>query len=117
MLVTSSTWSPGTPRGCSSITPKRPDTCSRNGSQDIAVLADAIRRVHEGECVLKPAIVARLIKRPRHREPLDGFTGREREVLALAEGRSNQAIASLLVLSPKTVEAHVGRVSAKLRPG
>ena len=22
-----STWSPGTPRGCSSITPKRPDTC------------------------------------------------------------------------------------------
>jgi DNA-binding NarL/FixJ family response regulator len=36
-------------------------------------------------------------------------------VLALiAEGRSNQAIADLLVLSPKTVEAHVGRVFAKL---
>ena len=82
---------------------------------DIAVLADAIRRIHEGECVLDPTIVARLIKRPRHQGPLDELTGREREVLALiAEGRSNQAIADLLVLSPKTVEAHVGRVFAKL---
>lgn len=82
---------------------------------DIAVLADAIRRIHEGECVLDPTIVARLIKRPRHQGPLDQLTGREREVLALiAEGRSNQAIAALLVLSPKTVEAHVGRVFAKL---
>ena len=82
---------------------------------DIAVLADAIRRIHEGECVLDPTIVARLIQRPRHQGPLDELTGREREVLALiAEGRSNQAIADLLVLSPKTVEAHVGRVFAKL---
>jgi DNA-binding NarL/FixJ family response regulator len=82
---------------------------------DIAVLADAIRRINEGECVLDPTIVGRLIKRPRHRGPLDELTGREREVLALiAEGRSNQAIADLLVLSPKTVEAHVGRVFAKL---
>jgi DNA-binding NarL/FixJ family response regulator len=82
---------------------------------DIAVLADAIRRINEGECVLDPTIVARLIQRPRHQGPLDELTGREREVLALiAEGRSNQAIADLLVLSPKTVEAHVGRVFAKL---
>ena len=82
---------------------------------DIAVLADAIRRINEGECVLDPTIVARLIQRPRRRGPLDELTGREREVLALiAEGRSNQAIADLLVLSPKTVEAHVGRLFAKL---
>jgi DNA-binding NarL/FixJ family response regulator len=82
---------------------------------DIAVLADAIRRVTEGECVLDPTIVARLIQRPRHRDPLDELTDREREVLALiAEGRSNHAIAELLLLSPKTVEAHIGRVFAKL---
>ena len=82
---------------------------------DIAVLADAIRRVAEGECVLDPTIVSRLIRRPRHRSPLDELTGREREVLALlGEGRSNHAIAELLVLSPKTVEAHIGRVFAKL---
>jgi len=36
-------------------------------------------------------------------------------VLALvAEGRSNQGIAQILVLSPKTVEAHVSRIMAKL---
>jgi len=82
---------------------------------DIAVLADAIRRVAEGECVLDPTIVARLIKRPRQRGPLDELTGRERQVLALiAEGRSNHGIAEILVLSPKTVEAHVGRIMAKL---
>jgi serine/threonine-protein kinase len=82
---------------------------------DIGALKDAIIRIAEGECVLDPTIVARLIKRPRHRGSLDELTNREREVLALvAEGRSNQAIAKLLVLSPKTVEAHVGRVFAKL---
>jgi len=82
---------------------------------DIGALTDAIWRIAEGECVLDPTIVARLIKRPRHRGPLDELTEREREVLTLiAEGRSNHGIAEILVLSPKTVEAHVGRIMAKL---
>jgi DNA-binding NarL/FixJ family response regulator len=82
---------------------------------DIGVLKDAIQRIAEGECVLDPTIVARLIRRPRRTGPLDELTDREREVLALiAEGRSNQGIAEVLVLSPKTVEAHVGRILAKL---
>ena len=82
---------------------------------DIGALKDAIRRIAEGECVLDPTIVARLLKRPRRPGPLDDLTEREREVLALvAEGRSNQGIAQTLVLSPKTVEAHVGRILAKL---
>jgi DNA-binding NarL/FixJ family response regulator len=82
---------------------------------DIAVLADAIGRIAEGECVLDPTIVARLVKRRRHRGPLDELTPREREVLALiAEGRSNHGISEAMVLSPKTVEAHVGRVFSKL---
>ena len=82
---------------------------------DIGAIKDAIARIAEGECVLDPTIVARLIKRPRHRRPIDELTDREREVLALiAEGRSNQSISHILVLSPKTVEAHVGRILAKL---
>jgi DNA-binding NarL/FixJ family response regulator len=82
---------------------------------DIGALKDAIQRIAEGECVLDPTIVARLLKRPRRPGPLDDLTEREREVLALvAEGRSNQGIAQALVLSPKTVEAHVGRILAKL---
>jgi len=82
---------------------------------DIGALKDAIARIGEGECVLDPTIVARLIKRPRHRRPIDELTDREREVLALiAEGRSNQGISQILVLSPKTVEAHVSRILAKL---
>ena len=82
---------------------------------DIGVLKDAIQRIAEGECVLDPTIVARLIRRSRRTGPLDELTDREREVLALiAEGRSNQGIAEVLVLSPKTVEAHVGRILAKL---
>jgi DNA-binding NarL/FixJ family response regulator len=65
---------------------------------DIGVLKDAIARAAERECVLDPTIVARLIKRPRHRGLLDELTDREREVLALiAEGRSNQGIAEILV--------------------
>ena len=69
---------------------------------DIGALKDAIQRIAEGECVLDPTIVARLLKRPRRPGPLDELTEREREVLALiAEGRSNQGIAETLVLSPK----------------
>ena len=82
---------------------------------DIAVLTDALRRIHEGECVLDPTIVARLIKRPRPDGPLTELTERERQVLALmAEGRSNQGICDRLVLSPKTVEAHVKHILTKL---
>jgi DNA-binding NarL/FixJ family response regulator len=82
---------------------------------DIAVLADAIRRVAEGECVIDPTIVSRLVHRQRQRGPLDELTDREREVLALmAEGRSNLAIGEQLYLSPKTVESHVRLIFQKL---
>ena len=77
---------------------------------DIAVLTDALRRIHQG-----PTIVARLIKRPRPGGPLAELTERERQVLALmAEGRSNQGICDRLFLSLKTVEAHVKHIFAKL---
>jgi DNA-binding NarL/FixJ family response regulator len=82
---------------------------------DLAVLTDALGRVHDGECVVDPTIVSRLVHRARHPGRLDELTEREREVLALlAEGRSNKAICDRLFLSPKTVEAHVKHIFMKL---
>jgi DNA-binding NarL/FixJ family response regulator len=83
---------------------------------DIAVLADGLRRIAEGECVLDPTIVARLVNRPREHDPLAELTEREREVLALiAEGHSNQGIGEILFLSPKTIETHIRQIFQKLR--
>lgn len=82
---------------------------------DIAVLTDAIHRVAEGECVIDPTIVSRLVHAGRSRGPLDELTDREREVLALmAEGRSNLAIGQSLFLGTKTVESHVRQIFQKL---
>ena len=82
---------------------------------DVAVLVDALERVVRGECVIDPTIISALLRRPRDPGPLDGLTEQERAVLALvAEGRSNQAIAHRLFLSPKTVEAHIRHILQKL---
>ena len=82
---------------------------------DVAVLTDALRRVCDGECVLDPTIVRRLLARRSRSEPLARLTEREREVLALmAEGRSNAAVSERLALSTKTVEAHVRSIFTKL---
>ena len=82
---------------------------------DIGQFTDAIRRVAAGESVIDPEIVSRLVARPRRDSPLETLTERELAVLALmAEGRSNQAIAAQLYMSPKTVETHVGSLFAKL---
>jgi DNA-binding NarL/FixJ family response regulator len=82
---------------------------------NVSAFTDVIQRVAAGESVIDSEVVARLVTRPRTDSPLATLTERELEVLALmAEGRSNQAIASQLYLSPKTVEAHVGNMFAKL---
>jgi DNA-binding NarL/FixJ family response regulator len=81
---------------------------------DIAVLADALHRIAEGECVIDPTIVAQLVAR-RRAGPLEQLTEREREVLALmAEGHSNEAIGERLFLSPRTVETHIRQIFLKL---
>jgi len=49
------------------------------------------------------------------RQAFGGLTEREREVAALiAEGQSNRAIADLLVVGTRTVEAHVSNILSKL---
>lgn len=82
---------------------------------DGAVLVDALRRVCDGETVVDPTIVSRLLGRQRREDPLDALTDREREVLSLvAEGLSNKAIAERLFVAERTVEAHVTQVFLKL---
>ena len=82
---------------------------------DIAVLVEAVHRVAEGECVLDPTIVARVMKRDDAGSPLRLLTAREREVLNLmAQGRSNAAIAGDLWISSKTVEAMIAQIFRKL---
>jgi DNA-binding NarL/FixJ family response regulator len=95
--------------------PERSGYLLKERVSDVAVLVDALKRIAEGECVLDPTIVAKLVRRPRDPDPVAELTEREREVLALiAEGRSNRAISELLVLSPKTVETHIGQILSKL---
>jgi DNA-binding NarL/FixJ family response regulator len=95
--------------------PERSGYLLKERVSDVAVLVDALKRIGEGECVLDPTIVAMLVRRPRDPDPLSELTEREKEVLALiAEGRSNRAISELLVLSPKTIETHIGQILLKL---
>jgi DNA-binding NarL/FixJ family response regulator len=95
--------------------PERVGYLLKERVSDIAVLADALRRIADGECVLDPTIVSRLLNRPRDHNPLADLTDREREVLELiAQGRSNQGIGKKLFLSPKTVETHIRQIFQKL---
>jgi DNA-binding NarL/FixJ family response regulator len=98
--------------------PERSGYLLKERVSDLAVLTDALHRIDDGECVLDPTIVARLIGRPRDTSPLQELTNRELEVLALmAEGHSNEGICKKLFLSPKTVETHVRHIFLKLGIG
>jgi DNA-binding NarL/FixJ family response regulator len=82
---------------------------------DVAILVDALRRIADGETVIDPTIVSRLVGRRRREDPLAELTGREREVLGLvAEGLSNRGIAGRLFVTERTVEAHVKQIFLKL---
>ena len=82
---------------------------------DVAELADAVRRVGSGGCVVDPLVVGRLLGRKRPEQALDRLSEREQEVLALmAEGRSNHSVAERLFMSDKTVESHVRSIFTKL---
>ena len=82
---------------------------------DVVVLVDALRRLADGETVVDPTIVSRLLGRRRRVDPLEGLTPREREVLGLiAEGLTNKGIAARLFVTERTVEAHVKQIFLEL---
>ena len=119
---------PGRRRGswCSRSTSRcpTPTSCSPPGDGGVGYLLKdrvsdlddflaALATVADGGTVLDPQVVAQLMT--RRRDPLEGLTPREREVLGLmAEGRSNAAIAEALVVTEGAVEKHTQRIFAKL---
>ena len=91
-----------------------------------AALADAVRRVHEGDAVFSPRLAGFVLDafagtssappKPEHDAELDQLTPREREVLQhIARGYLYKEIALRLGISAKTVEAHVSAVLRKLQ--
>ena len=95
--------------------PERVGYLLKDRVYDIAVLSDAIRRIAEGECVVDPTIVSRLMSRARKAGPLAALTAREQSIVAVvAEGRSDEAIAGELGLTPEAFEAELRDVFSKL---
>jgi DNA-binding NarL/FixJ family response regulator len=83
---------------------------------DIDELRDTLDRISSGGSVVDPALVEELVRARRVRDPLEGLTARERDVLALmAEGRSNTGIARSLWIAEGTVEKHVRNLFQKLQ--
>jgi DNA-binding NarL/FixJ family response regulator len=87
-----------------------------------ADLIAAIRAVVEGKAFFSPAIsrlmaddyVRQLQERGAH-DSYELLTSREREILQLlAEGKSNKDVATLLNLSPYTIETHRANIMQKL---
>lgn len=74
-------------------------------------LLACIRKVHAGETVVSPSLVAKLASGLAN-EPL---TGRELEVLGLlAKGRSNKEIGTHLYIGETTVKSHLRSIFTKL---
>jgi DNA-binding NarL/FixJ family response regulator len=93
-----------------------------------AELAEAIRRVHDGDAVFSPRLAGFVLDAFSGREAgpsaspaapdaeLDHLTPREREVIQhIARGYLYKEIALRLGISAKTVEAHVSAVLRKLQ--
>jgi DNA-binding NarL/FixJ family response regulator len=88
--------------------------------QDRSELSRALHEVAAGRSVVDARIVEALLHAQRTREQsgLDTLTTREQEILALiAEGWSNEAIASRLVITKRAVERHINAIFWKLELG
>lgn len=86
---------------------------------DAETVLNALRAAYRGEAILHPRIAQRLMAEvaapAQGRNPAADLTGREMEVLRLiAQGRSNTEIAAELVVTERTVKAHVSNLLGKL---
>lgn len=81
-----------------------------------ADLIRAVREVSAGYAWLHPQAQRQMLDWiRRRRSPVDGFTARERSVLALlAEGQSNKQIARNLELTEGTIKGYVSQILDKL---
>jgi serine/threonine-protein kinase len=96
--------------------PERSGYLLKERVSDPAILVDSLKRLVDGQTVVDPSIVSRLLARRRVADPLERLSVREREVLSLvAEGLSNDAIGGRLFITERTVEAHVKQIFQKLR--
>ena len=89
-------------------------------------LAESIRAIYRGDIFMQPEIASRLIDRAAGQQPyeeakendtalVEPLTRRELDILALmAEGLSNNIIASRLHLSEGTVKNHISSIYGKL---
>lgn len=82
---------------------------------DVSDFIASLEQIASGGTVLDQEVVAQLLTRRNHDEKMQSLTDRERSVLAaLAEGKSNQAIAALLFLSEASVEKYITSIFQKL---
>ena len=82
---------------------------------DVTDFLAAIIRIADGATVLDPEVVAQLLSRRPRDERMQRLTDREASALALlAEGKSNQAIASALFVSEASVEKYITAIFHKL---
>ena len=84
---------------------------------DVEQLVSAIREVARGGSVIDPVVVEALVsaRAVQASSPLQELTPRERETLgAMAEGKSNAAIAAALFLTERAVEKHINAIFSKL---
>ncbi|HEY4453694.1 MAG TPA: response regulator transcription factor [Pseudonocardiaceae bacterium] len=80
---------------------------------DVEDFVATLRAVVDGGTVVDPQVVRQLLN--RQRDPLRALSNREREVLELiAEGHSNAAIASTLVVTEAAIGKHIGSIFTKL---
>jgi DNA-binding NarL/FixJ family response regulator len=82
---------------------------------DLEHFSQAVTRVGSHGSALDPKVVSCLLGRSPDRAGLDRLTDREAEVMGfVAEGHSNQSIATQLFLSERGVEKHMSNVYSKL---